>query len=291
MKFFITGAGGQLGHELVRVAQGAGHVVTATDHHALDILDRDAVVAAIGAAKPDVVIHAAAWTAVDACEGDRDKAMLVNGTATKYVADAAHLVGARVVYISTDYVFDGTKPTPYIESDSPNPQSVYGESKLAGERALGEHDTIVRTSWVCGFHGANMVKTILKLGRTQNELRFVDDQIGAPTFADDVAPTIVQIAELAIVRIAEPGHSDVWHVTNQGVVSWYEFAREVLLAARLDAAKVYPIKTSELSPPRPAKRPANSVLANTAMISAGMPLLPDFREPLARLVQRLTADG
>jgi len=283
MKFFITGAGGQLGHELVRVAQGAGHVVTATDHQILDITDRDAVVAAIGAAKPDVVIHAAAWTAVDACEGDRDKAMLVNGTATKYVADAAHSVGARVVYISTDYVFDGTKPTPYIESDLPNPQSVYGESKLAGERALGERDTIVRTSWVCGFHGANMVKTILKLGRTQNELRFVDDQIGEPTFADDAA--------LAIVQIAEAGHSGIWHVTNQGVVSWYEFAREVLLAAGLDAAKVYPIKTSDLSPPRPAKRPANSVLANTAMISAGMPLLPDFREPLARLVQRLTADG
>jgi len=283
MKFFITGAGGQLGHELVRVAQGAGHVVTATDHQILDITDRDAVVAAIGAAKPDVVIHAAAWTAVDACEGDRDKAMLVNGTATKYVADAAHSVGARVVYISTDYVFDGTKPTPYLESDLPNPQSVYGESKLAGERALGERDTIVRISWVCGFHGANMVKTILKLGRTQNELRFVDDQIGEPTFADDAAPIIVQIAE--------SGHSGIWHVTNRGVVSWYEFAREVLLAAGLDAAKVYPIKTSDLKPPRPAKRPANSVLANTAMISAGMPLLPDFREPLARLVQRLTADG
>lgn len=283
MKFFITGAGGQLGHELVRVAQGAGHTVTATDHQSLDIVDRDAVVAAIGAAKPDVVIHAAAWTAVDACEGDRDKAMLVNGTATKYVADAAHIVGARVVYISTDYVFDGTKATPYIEGDLVNPQSVYGESKLAGERALGERDTIVRISWVCGFHGANMVKTILKLGRTQNELRFVDDQIGEPTFADDAA--------VAIVRIAEAGHSGVWHVTNQGVVSWYEFAREVLLAAGLDAAMVYPIKTSDLKPPRPAKRPANSVLANTAMIAAGLPLLPDFRGPLARLVQRLTADG
>ena len=283
MKFFITGAGGQLGHELVRVAQENGHVVTSTDHQSLDIVDRAAVLAAIGAANPDVVIHAAAWTAVDACEGDCDKAMLVNGTATKYVVDAAHLVGARVVYISTDYVYDGTKPTPYIESDLVNPQSVYGESKLAGERALGAGDTIIRISWVCGFHGANMVKTILKLGRTQSELRFVDDQIGEPTFADDAA--------LAIVRIAEAKYSGIWHVTNQGVVSWYEFAREVLLAAGLDAAKVHPIKTSDLNPPRPARRPANSVLANSAMISAGMPLLPDFREPLARLVQRLMADG
>lgn len=283
MKLFITGAAGQLGHELVRVAQGGGHEVTATDRMALDITNREDVVAAIGAAQPDVVIHAAAWTAVDACEGDRDRAMLVNGTATKYVAEAAHAVGARVVYISTDYVFDGSKPTPYVEGDLPNPQSAYGESKLAGERMLGDRDTIVRISWVCGFHGANMVKTILKLGRTQNEMRFVDDQIGEPTFADDAAQ--------AIIRIAESGHTGIWHITNQGVVSWFEFARAVLEAAGLDAQKVIPIKTSDLKPPRPARRPANSVLANTAMIAAGIELLPDFHEPLARLVRQLVADG
>jgi dTDP-4-dehydrorhamnose reductase len=206
----------------------------------------------------------------------------VNGTASKYVADAAHAIGARVVYISTDYVFDGTKPTPYNEDDVPNPQSVYGASKLAGERAMGTDDAIVRISWVCGFHGANMVKTILKLGATMPELKFVDDQIGNPTFADDAAR--------AIVDIATSGLGGIWHVTNQGVVSWYEFAREVLLAAGMDAQKVKPISTRDLQPPRPAQRPANSVLHDGKLQQAGIAVLPDFREPLARLVRRLLAE-
>ena len=282
MKLFVTGAGGQLGHELVEAIRAAGHEPIATTHAQLDITDEEAVRIAIGSAKPDVVIHAAAWTAVDACEGDIEKAMLVNGAASKYVADAAHAVGARVVYISTDYVFDGSKPTPYNEDDVPNPQSAYGASKLAGEQAMREQDAIVRISWVCGFHGANMVKTILKLGATMSELKFVDDQIGNPTFADDAAK--------AIVNIATSGLGGIWHVTNQGVVSWYEFAREVLLTAGMDAAKVKPISTSDLQPPRPAKRPANSVLHNGRMIAEGMALLPDFREPLARLVRRLQTE-
>ena len=282
MKLFVTGAGGQLGHELVEAIRDAGHEPIAATHAQLDITDEEAVRIAIGSAKPDVVIHAAAWTAVDACEGDAAKALLVNGTASQYVADAAHAVGARVVYISTDYVFDGSKPTPYNEDDDPNPQSAYGASKLAGERAMSEQDVIVRISWVCGFHGANMVKTILKLGATMPELKFVDDQIGNPTFADDAAR--------AIVDIATSRHGGVWHVTNQGVVSWYECAREVLLAAGMDAAKVKPVATSDLQPPRPAKRPANSVLHNGRMITEGMALLPDFREPLARLVRRLQTE-
>jgi dTDP-4-dehydrorhamnose reductase len=186
------------------------------------------------------------------------------------------------VYISTDYVFDGNKPTPYNEDDTPNPQSSYGASKLAGERAMGSDDAIVRISWVCGFHGANMVKTILKLGATMPELKFVDDQIGNPTFADDAAH--------AIVQIATSGLGGTWHVTNQGVVSWYEFAREVLLTAGMDATKVKPISTSDLQPPRPAQRPANSVLHNGRMIAEGMALLPDFREPLTRLVRQLLAE-
>ena len=282
MKLFVTGAGGQLGHELVSAIHASGHEAIATTHAQLDITDEEAVKVAIGSAQPDVVIHAAAWTAVDACEGDAAKAMNVNGTASKYVADAAHAVGARVVYISTDYVFDGTKPTPYNEGDVPNPQSVYGASKLAGERAMGTDDAIVRISWVCGFHGANMVKTILKLGATMPELKFVDDQIGNPTFADDAAS--------AIVDIATRGLGGIWHVTNQGVVSWYEFAREVLLAAGMDAQKVKPISTRDLQPPRPAQRPANSVLHDGKLEQAGIAVLPDFREPLARLVRRLLAE-
>ena len=278
MKFLITGANGQLGHELVRATIAAGHEVVATSHETLDITKKSDVDAAIMAARPDVVIHAAAWTAVDACESDPDKAMLVNGTATKYVADASHAVGAHVVYISTDYVFDGSKSSPYEEDDAPNPQSVYGSSKLAGERALGPNDAIVRIAWVCGFYGSNMVKTILRLAE-QPQLKFVDDQIGNPTFADDAAEMIV--------RIATEKRSGTWHVTNQGDVSWYEFAREVLIAGGFDPNKVAPIKTHELQPPRPAKRPFNSVLNNSSLRNAGIALLPDFRIPLKRLVSQL----
>ena len=278
MKFLITGANGQLGHELVRATIAAGHEVVATSHETLDITKKSDVDAAITAARPDVVIHAAAWTAVDACESDPEKALLVNGTATKYIADAAHAVGAHVVYISTDYVFDGSKATPYEEGDATNPQSVYGSSKLAGELALGATDAIVRIAWVCGFYGANMVKTILRLAE-QPQLKFVDDQIGNPTFADDAAEMIV--------RIATEKRSGTWHVTNQGEVSWYEFAREVLIAGGFDADKVVPIKTHELQPPRPATRPFNSVLNNGSLKRAGIELLPDFRVPLARLVSQI----
>ena len=274
----ITGANGQLGHELVRAAIASGHEVVATSHQTLDITDESAVELAIRTARPDVVIHAAARTAVDACESDPEKALLVNGTATKYVADAAHAVGAHVVYISTDYVFDGNKNSPYEEDDAPNPQSVYGSSKLAGERALGATDAIVRIAWVCGFYGANMVKTILRLAE-QPQLKFVDDQIGNPTFADDAAAMIV--------RLAAEKRSGTWHVTNQGDVSWYEFAREVLIAGGFDPDKVAPIKTHELQPPRPAKRPHNSVLNNGSLKNARIDLLPDFRIPLKRLVSQL----
>ena len=278
MKILITGANGQLGHELVRATIAAGHEVVATSHETLDITDKAAVDAVMTETRPDVVIHAAAWTAVDACESDPEKALLVNGTATKFIADAAHAVGAHVVYISTDYVFDGSKTSAYDEGDATNPQSVYGSSKLAGERALGATDAIVRISWVCGFYGANMVKTILRLAE-QPQLKFVDDQIGNPTFADDAAAMIVR---LAIEK--RPG---TWHVTNQGEVSWYEFAREVLIAGGFDADKVVPIKTHELQPPRPATRPFNSVLNNASLKNAGIALLPDFREPLARLVSQI----
>ena len=278
MKVLITGANGQLGHELVRASIASGHEVVATSHQTLDITDESAVELAIRTARPEVVIHAAAWTAVDACESDPEKALLVNGTATKYVANAAHAVGAHVVYISTDYVFDGNKNSPYEEDDAPNPQSVYGASKLAGERALGATDAIVRIAWVCGFYGANMVKTILRLAE-QPQLKFVDDQIGNPTFADDAAAMIV--------RLAAEKRSGTWHVTNQGDVSWYEFAREVLIAGGFDPDKVAPIKTHELQPPLPAKRPHNSVLNNGSLKNAKIDLLPDFRIPLKRLVSQL----
>ena len=238
MKLLVTGAGGQLGRELVDAARHAGHDVVGFAKAELDITDRSAVDAAVSAVKPEVIIHAAAWTAVDACESDPDKAHLVNVIGTHNVVQAARKVGARTVYISTDYVFDGEKSSPYVEDDVPNPQSVYGRSKLAGEHEMGTGDLIVRISWVCGFHGANMVKTILKIMNSQPELRFVDDQIGSPTIADDAA--------VGILRLVEHGARGIWHLTNQGSTSWFGFAGDVLEAAGEDRARVKPIRTSDL---------------------------------------------
>jgi dTDP-4-dehydrorhamnose reductase len=277
----VTGAGGQLGHELVTAF--ADHEVVAADHATLDVADREAVLAAVTTTRPDVIVHAAAWTAVDACESDPDRAFRSNGLATRHVAEAARRVGARVCYVSTDYVFDGTKPEPYVEWDPPNPHSVYGASKLAGELELrGDPDaTIVRISYVCGAHGNNMVKTILRLAGEHETLRFVDDQRGHPTFAADAAPMIR--------RLLVDHRPGCFHVTNQGAVSWYEFARAVLESTGQDPERVRPITTAELDPPRPASRPANSVLDNAALRLSGLPALPHYRESLDRLVRQLGA--
>lgn len=282
MKVLVTGAAGQLGSELVAAFSRAGHDVVATTHATLDICDGEAVSRLVDDSRPDWIIHGAAWTAVDACESDPERAGAVNGGGTRNVVDAAARIGARVLYVSTDYVFDGTKKGPYVESDEPNPQSVYGASKLEGERAVRPGDLIVRISWVCGYHGNNMVKTILRLAGSNPTLSFVSDQVGHPTFADDAAA--------AMVRLVEADASGIFHVTNAGAVSWYEFARAVLSAAGEDPGRVKPIATEDLQPPRPAKRPANSVLDNSALRAAGLPALDDFRVPLKRLVDRLLAD-
>ncbi len=278
MRVLITGAGGQVGAELV--AAFSGHEVTALTHADLDVTDPEAAAEAIGAASPDAVVHAAAWTAVDDCEADPERALLVNGVATRFVARAARTAGARLCYLSTDYVFAGEKAAPYVESDPTGPASAYGRSKLAGEREAGPSALIVRTSWVCGEHGANMVKTILRLARGDGRLRFVNDQRGHPTFAADLAP---KIRDLVV-----DDHTGIVHVTNQGAVSWYEFARAVLDASGDDASRVEPVTTAELQPPRPAPRPANSILENAALVTRGVPLLGDFREPLSRLVSTLS---
>jgi len=298
VKLLITGATGQLGTDLVLSARLAGHEVVACSHRDLEITNSHDVHRVVDKASPETIIHAAAWTAVDACESNPKKAMAVNRDGTSNIVRAAQAVGARVLYISTDYVFDGTKTDPYIETDLPNPQSVYGASKLAGEREikLASDSTndltsdlaselaghiIVRISWVCGEHGANMVKTILRLAATNTTLTFVDDQIGCPTFTSDAAPMIVQLAT--------SNHRGIWHVTNQGVTSWFGFARDVLTAAGLDPNRVVATTTKLLTPSRPAKRPANSVLANEEIRKANLPLLDDYHIPLQRLVDRLTS--
>jgi dTDP-4-dehydrorhamnose reductase len=282
VRVLITGAAGQLGTDLVASAKAVELEVIATSHVELDITQRDLVSQKIAASAPEAIIHSAAWTAVDACESDANKAMAINSEGTANVVSAARQVGARVIYISTDYVFDGTKATPYIESDLPNPQSVYGASKLAGEQHLDlDQDSVVRISWVCGEHGNNMVKTILRLAATSQTLTFVNDQIGSPTFTSDVAPVLIDFATQS--------RAGIWHVTNQGATSWFGFAQDVLRAAELDPTRVQPIATADLRPQRPAKRPANSVLDNAQMRKANLTLLDDYHIPLQRLVDRLSS--
>ena len=282
VRVLITGSAGQLGTDLVASAKQSGLEVIATSHADLDITQRDLVSQKITDSSPDAIIHAAAWTAVDLCESDSKKAMSINSDGTANVVRAARQISARVIYISTDYVFDGTKATPYIESDLPNPQSVYGASKLAGEQQLDlSQDAVVRISWVCGEHGNNMVKTILRLAATSPTLTFVNDQIGSPTFTSDVAPVLIDFATQS--------RAGIWHVTNQGSTSWFGFAQDVLRAAELDPSRVQPIATADLRPQRPAKRPANSVLENAKMRKANLTLLDDYHTPLQRLVDRLAS--
>lgn len=284
MKVVITGAGGQLGVDLAEHCTETGDHVVAVDRSSLDITDPAAVRELLSSVRPDAVINAAAYTAVDACETNADTAFAVNADAVGFLSAACDDVGAHLVQVSTDYVFDGTLDRPYREDDPTNPQSVYGQSKLAGEIAAGPNAAIARTSWVCGEHGNNMVKLVLRLAANpEQSLAFVDDQRGNPTFTADLAPALRQ---LAVDR-----RSGVHHVTNQGAVSWYEFVREILAAAGDDPDRVRPISSAHLDPPRPAPRPANSVLDNGAWRAAGYEELRNFREPLAELVAKLALRG
>ena len=273
----VTGAGGMLGRALTAHLAGRRCAVVAAGRAALDVTCRDAVIDAVAGAQ--VVVHAAAWTAVDDCEADPDRAYAVNALGTRHVAEACRRAGAHLVYLSTDYVFDGTSPRPYTEWDDPNPLSVYGRSKLGGEGALDPGWTVVRTSWLFGAHGPNIVRTVAELAARGRPMRFVDDQRGCPTATADLAPVV---AELALGR--RPG---VFHVTNQGPTTWYGLAREVVLAAGLDPGLVEPIATADLDPPRAAARPANSVLDNAALRLSGLPALPEWRDAVRGYVKEL----
>jgi dTDP-4-dehydrorhamnose reductase len=283
VRVLVTGAGGQLGSDTVLACEAAGDVVAGLHHAQLDIACRNDVHAAITSFRPDAVIHCAAWTAVDACEDDPDRALALNGIAVRSVAEACHRVGAHLVHVSTDYVFDGTLDRAYHEWDDTNPMSVYGMSKLIGERealALGADVAVVRTSWVCGEHGGNMVKTVMKLVDQHPQLGFVCDQVGHPTFTADLAPMLR--------RLAGDRRSGVHHLTNQRPVTWFEFVQEIVVLLGRDPAMVVPIMTADLQPPRPAPRPANSVLDNAVARMSDLPPMRDFAAPLAELVARLS---
>lgn len=283
MRVLLTGAGGQVGRELEELlGTSPHHDVLALGRGDLDVADRERALQVCGQWRPDLVLNAAAFTAVDACESERDRAFAVNAVGPRNLAEGARMVGAHLVHISTDYVFDGESSVPYVEWDQTGPLSVYGLSKLGGEQEVLRclpAATVVRSSWVCGRYGANMVKTVLRLASGTGPLRFVEDQRGCPTFADELAGMVLR---LGVSRL--PG---IFHVTNAGAVSWFDFAREILEAAGHDPGRVQAVTTSELVPQRPARRPASSVLDNAALRILGIAPLGDHREALERTVKHL----
>jgi dTDP-4-dehydrorhamnose reductase len=272
VRIVITGAQGQLGTELRHVLQG--HQLTALDLPIFDLTDLDCERAIVEAA-PEVVIHAGAYTDVDGAEGNPRLAMAVNAEGTERVARAAAKTGARLIYLSTDYVFDGCGTRPYAESDPTNPISAYGESKRAGElRALAgcENTLVVRTAWLYGHHGRNFVKTILQLAAERPSLKVVADQHGCPTFAEDLARMMGDL-------VAHPAQG-ILHVTNEGDCTWHDFASEIVKLSGL-RVPVEAITTADM--PRPAKRPAFSVLSADRLHQLGF-RMPAWQDGLRRFM-------
>ena len=262
MRIFLTGGDGQLGRALRRIL--SAHDLLAPAESEADIRD-PRVARLIAEARPDVVIHAAAYTDVDGAEANPDRAFAVNALGSRHVAQGAAESGARLIAVSTDYVYDGTKDGPYREDDPVAPLGLYGASKLAGEREIlkAKPDAVIlRTAWLYG-EGKNFVETILRLARGRDELRIVDDQHGSPTAAADLATVIAALLQTPC--------AGVYHAVNAGTCSWYEFAREILRLAGIDR-RVVPIRSSELV--RPAKRPANSVLDCGKLAALGVTLRP-----------------
>ncbi|MED3749345.1 dTDP-4-dehydrorhamnose reductase [Geobacillus stearothermophilus] len=279
MKVVVTGAKGQLGTDLVDLLSDRGYEVYGYGREELDITDFAQVKQVITEIRPDVVIHAAAYTKVDLAESEPDQAFFINAYGTRNVAVASEAVGAKLVYISTDYVFDGMANTPYNEFASTNPLSVYGKSKLAGEqfvRDLHLKFFIVRTSWVYGKHGNNFVKTMLKLAQERDELMVVNDQVGCPTYTVDLANCILEL-----IQTEKYG---IYHVSNSGHCSWYEFAKAIFEEAGIKV-KINPCTTKDF--PRPAPRPAYSVFEHMALNLNGFRGIRNWREALKEFMIRI----
>lgn len=280
MRLAITGAAGMLGQDLVAAAKAAGHEVLAFPRADLDITDSAALLRALRDARPDVVVNSAAWTDVDGAEADEAGAVAVNGAGAGNVAAAAAACGAWTIHVSSDYVFDGRKGAPYVESDPVGPLSAYGRSKLTGEREVAreapERHTIVRTSWLFGAGGPCFPAMILRLASQRDELKVVDDQTGCPTFTGHLAG--------ALLTLSETRAAGTVHVAGAGTCSWFEFAREIV--ARSGAScEVKPCTTAEM--PRPARRPAYSVLGTERPDDATS--LPDWHEGLSEYLALIAA--
>lgn len=289
-KILLTGINGQVGHALL--PQLSGHEVIGLSRNELDLSNSDAIRNAIREIKPDLIINPAAYTAVDKAESEPDLAYAINAIAPQVIAEEAAKLGSTLIHFSTDYVYDGRKNAPYVETDTVNPQSIYGKSKLAGEvaiQAVGLPHLILRTSWVYGVYGKNFLKTILRLASEREQLGIVADQIGAPTSSMSIATALEEL-----VAQWDGQQSGIYHFTNTGNTSWHGFACEIvrqykalnyLPALITDVEAIKPLTTADY--PTPASRPANSCLDNAKLQQDFGIALPTWQAGLQKVMQHL----
>jgi dTDP-4-dehydrorhamnose reductase len=282
MNILVTGANGQLGKELTIVSKAYPYRMFFTDVDTLDITNINSVSDYIRSNSINAVINCAAYTAVDKAEEEPDKATLINKTAVSYLAELAKQYSLPLIHMSTDFVFDGKKTSPYFETDQTNPLSVYGRSKLEGELEIiktAPTYAIIRTSWLYSEFGNNFVKTIIRLTRERKELNVVSDQTGSPTYAKDLAEAIMKI-----ITKLKPGTKEIFNYSNKGVASWYEFAKEIVTLSKIDCA-IKPIGTKDY--PTPATRPAYSVLDKSKIKEYFGLDIPNWRDSLRQCINKL----
>ena len=300
MKFFVTGVGGQLGHDVMNELLKRGHsgtgsdlapvysgiddgtAVTAAPYVSLDITDKDAVNRILTELRPDAVVHCAAWTAVDAAEDNEEQVRRVNADGTRYIAEACKAIDSKMLYLSTDYVFDGEGTTPWDpDCKTYKPLNVYGQTKLEGELAVSsvlDKYFIVRIAWVFGLNGKNFIKTMINVGKTHSEVRVVSDQVGTPTYTYDLSRLLVDMCE--------SDKYGYYHATNEGgYISWYDFCVEIYRQYGLDT-KVIPVTTAEYGLSK-AKRPFNSRLDKSKLVKNGFIPLPDWKDALKRFIMEV----
>ncbi len=280
MKVLVTGVKGQLGYDVVRELQKRGHETVGVDIDEMDITDAAAVERVMTEVQPDAVIHCSAYTAVDRAEEDTEICRRVNVDGTENIAKICKKLDCKMLYLSTDYIFSGDGERPWEPDDEASPLNAYGQSKYDGELALKKYVEkyfIVRISWVFGINGNNFIKTMLRLGRENGAVKVVDDQIGSPTYTYDLARLLVDMIE--------SDRYGAYHATNEGICSWYEFAKEIFRAAGMDNVSVTPVKSGEF--PVKAKRPKNSRMSKEKLVTNGFSLLPAWQDAVARYIKEL----
>ena len=280
MKVLVTGVKGQLGYDVVRELQKRGHETVGVDIDKMDITDAAAVERVMTEVQPDAVIHCSAYTAVDRAEEDTEICRRVNVDGTENIAKICKKLDCKMLYLSTDYIFSGDGERPWEPDDEASPLNAYGQSKYDGELALKKYVEkyfIVRISWVFGINGNNFIKTMLRLGRENGAVKVVDDQIGSPTYTYDLARLLVDMIE--------SDRYGAYHATNEGICSWYEFAKEIFRAAGMDNVSVTPVKSGEF--PVKAKRPKNSRMSKEKLVTNGFSLLPAWQDAVARYIKEL----